>query len=687
MTTALEARPRLREDLGVVRREHEGKVHFVVKVPDTGKYYQFGESEVGLMRLMDGTRSPEDIARLALAQLEVSVNPGQVGDFVGRLKRLGIVERTPAEQHLMLWERVRGQRRIRTRQRAQGSILRLRFSIGDPDRMFDGVVARTAWMWSPAFVAASLGLFLVYGLVLVVRWDQFWTGTTGLYLLTGVSVADLITVYLLILVIGAIHELGHGLTTKWFGGEVHEIGAMMLYFSPALFCNTNDAWTFERRSHRLWVTFAGPWIEMVVAGLAAVVWVLTEPGSLVNKVAFFTVLVGGVTAVISNLNPLLPLDGYYALSDWLEIPNLRRRAFGYWGWLGKRYLAGLEVPEPKVTPRERRVFLVYGGLALVYSVLIAAVSLVWLILVIGRFMGPWVWVLTAIIAFGAIRGMSGRVATMVRTASVSWRTGSSVRRLAIGGGGMVALVVLLFIIPWTFRARGEFTVTAVPRVLVRAEEPGILDRLAVTEGDTVAEGQSLAVLWNPALQAEVSRARAVTSRLILEEAESEARGDYAAAASASAVFTEALKELDVLERRLERLHLRAPTAGVVIGYRLEERLGQRLEAGTLFLEIAATEGRQARIRVPIRLATQLQPGQRATMKLPARPTIEFQSEVVTASPIAELGWVEVEVPFPRSDWQPAPGLTGRAKIVMWRGSVAEAVIRKIRQTVRADIWL
>jgi len=687
VTTALDARPKMREDLGVVRRQVEGKVHYVVKIPDTGKYYQFGEAEVGLMRLMDGTRSPEDIARLAPHQLEVSVSPGQVGDFVARLKRLGIVERTPAEKHMMLMERVRGQRRIRSRQRAQGSILRLRFSIGDPDRMFDGVVARTAWMWSPAFVAASLGLFLVYGLVLVARWEQFWTGTTGLYLLTGISVADLVTVYVLFLLIGVIHELGHGLTTKWFGGEVHEIGAMMLYFSPAMFCNTNDAWTFERRSHRLWVTFAGPWIEMVLAGLAAVVWVLTEPGSMVNKVAFFTVLVGGVTAVISNLNPLLPLDGYYALSDWLEIPNLRRRAFGYWGWLGKRYLAGLDVPEPKVTPRERRVFLVYGGLALVYSVLIAVVSLLWLILVIGRFMGPWIWVLTAIMAVGVIRQLSGRVATMVRTASVSWRTGSSLRRLAIGSGGMAALVILLFIIPWTFRARGEFTVTAVPRVLVRAEEPGILDQLAVTEGDTVTEGQSLAVLWSPALRVEISRARAVVRRLVLEEAASGARGDYASAASAAAVLTEAQKELDVLGRRLERLHLRAPTAGVVIGYRLEERLGQRVEAGTLCLEIAATEGRQARIRVPIRLATQLQPGQRATLKLPARHTIEFQSEVATASPIAESGWVEVEVPFPRSGWQPAPGLTGRAKIVMWRGSVAEAVIRKIRQTVRADLWL
>ena len=376
MTTALDARPCLRTDLKIVRREHRGQVQFVVKLPEEGKYYQFGEAETGLMRLMDGEHSPAEIASRAREALGVAVTEGQVGDFAARLKRLGIVKRTPAEQHMMLMERVRSQRRIRVRQRAKGSILRLRFSIGDPDQLFEAVVARTPWLWSRAFVAASLVLFVAYGIVLSARWGEFWTGTTNLYTLTGVSAVDLVLVWVLIIVIGGIHEVGHGLTTKWFGGEVHEIGAMMLYFSPALFCNTNDAWTFERRSHRLWVTFAGPWIEMVVAAIGALVWVSTEPGSLVYHLAFLTVLVGGISAVITNFNPLLPLDGYYALSDWLEIPNLRKRSFEYWGWMGRRYVLGVNVPSPRVTPRERRVFLLYGGLALGYSALIAVVSFV-----------------------------------------------------------------------------------------------------------------------------------------------------------------------------------------------------------------------------------------------------------------------------------------------------------------------
>lgn len=686
MTTALDARPRLRDDLKIVRREHKGKVHYVVKLPEEGKYFQFGEAETGLMRLMDGTRSPAEIASLAHGTLGAAVSEGQVGDFAARLKRMGIVERTSAEQHMMLMERLRSQRRIRTRQRAKGSILRLRYSIGDPDRLFDAAVARMPWMWSRAFVIGTVVLFVAYGIVLAVRWDQFWTGTVNLYLLTGVSVAYLVAVWLAVIVIGGIHELGHGLTTKYFGGEVHEIGGMLLYFSPALFCNTNDAWTFEKRSHRLWVTFAGPWIEMVIAAIGAVVWVITEPGTLVNQLAFITVLVGGISAVLSNLNPLLPLDGYYALSDWLEIPNLRKRSFLYWGWMGRR-LVGVDAPEPRVTPRERRVFLLYGGLALAYSVFVGVISFVWLVLVIGRFLGPWIWLVVAFMAIQAAMQMSGRTATVTRAAAVSWKAARQNRRWLYSAGGLVLLLALLFVVPWTFRARGEFTVAAVPRMLVRAPEPGILDRMAVVEGDTVEGGQELARLWSPELIRGLSKARASVQRLALEEAAADSRGDFSVAAGAAAVLAEAREELDLLEQRLSRMVVRSPAAGVVVGYRLEERLGQKLGAGDLLLEVAPSEGRQARVRIPLRLATELEPGQRANMRLPARHWLEFQSEVAAASPMADGDWVDVEIPFPRSGWQPAPGMTGVAKIVMWRGTIGEALVRKFRQTVRADLWL
>ncbi|MFQ5889505.1 MAG: HlyD family efflux transporter periplasmic adaptor subunit [Gemmatimonadota bacterium] len=688
MSSALESRPKLREDLKIVRREVRGKVHYIVKLPAEGKYFQFGETEVRLMELMDGRRTPERIADAAREVLGARPHAGQVADFAHRLKRLGLVERTPVEKHLMLMEHLRAQRKVRTRRRAKGSILRLTFSIGDPDRWFERVVARLGWVWSPAFVGASVALFAVYFLILGYRWDEFWEGTAGLVTLSGFGATDWILFYLIVLVVSVIHELGHGLTTKYFGGEVHEIGAMVLYFSPALFCNTNDAWTFERRSHRLWVTFAGPWIELVLTALAAIVWVTTEPGTLLHLLAFLAVLAGGIVAVVMNFNPLLPLDGYYALSDWLEIPNLRGRAFAYWGWIGKRFLLGVDAPPPPATPRERRILIVYGGLALLYSALTVALSLWWLISVVGRFLGPWVWVILAVIAGRVVLRLAGRSRMLALAASTAWQAGFlRGRRAALLTAGTVLLVGLPFAIPWTLRARGEFLVEAAPRVQVRAEAPGMLDRLHVREGDTVSAGQSLATLWSPELEATFAAAVARLERLRLTRAQGGSRDDLPMAASAEASLEGAQREFEVVRAEREHLAILSPIDGVVLGYRLREHLGQAVERGELLLEVAPIDARTARVRVPMKWAGELAAGQRANLKLSAAAHLKFRGTVARVAPAAEEGWLEVEVPFPTGGWLPAPGMIGIAKIATRRTTVAGAIVRAWRQTVRSELWL
>ena len=689
MTNALDARPRLQEGVKLVRREHAAGVQYVVKLPAEGKYFQFGESEARLLQLMDGRRSCEQVAGAALDEHGLAVSAGQVADFVHRLKRLGVVERTPSEKHLMLMERMRGQRKIRSRRRSQGSLLRLRFSIGDPDEWFNRMLGPLRWMWTPGFVAFSAAMFVVYTIIVVARWDEVWGGTAALYTLNGITVADLVTVYLVTLVIGAIHEIGHGLTTKAFGGEVHEIGAMMLYFSPALFCNTNDAWTFERRSHRLWVTFAGPWIEVFLTAVAAVVWIMTEPGTFPNRIAFLTVLVGGFAAVLANLNPFIPLDGYYALSDWLEISNLRRRSFEYWGWLMRRYALGMDVVEPRATPREKRVFLAYGGLAAAYSVFLMAVSLLWLILVIGRFIGPWVWLIVGFIGLKVILQLSGRARSIAAAAAATWRSAfhGRHRRLVIAGGSLFLIVGLPFIVPWTFRARGDLTVASVPRIQIRAEVEGILDGLHVREGDLVQAGQPIATLWNPDLMDELSRLHSRAARLRVDRASAEARGDLSAAGTATALLRETEKELSISRARAARVHVRSPIRGVVLGQRISERIGERLDDGDLIVEVASPELRQVRIRVRQSQFGLVEEGQTARFKLRARPDLKYISPVTSVAPAAEDGWLLVEVPIPGDGWMPSPGMTGTAKIILWRGTVAEAIGRAFRQTVRTDLWL
>jgi putative peptide zinc metalloprotease protein len=688
LTTALESRPKLHPDVKIVRREVRGEVHYVVREPTENKYYQFDEVVVTLMRLMDGERTPDEIADAAAETLGARPTAGVVADFAQKLKRMGIVERSPAEQHLMMQERLRKKRKIRSRQRTQGSILRLQFAFGDPDRAFGRMQRALAWMWTPRFVALSMLFFATYLIVTMVKWNEFAAGTIALYTLNGVGPWDIVLLIAITAVITLIHELGHGLTTKALGGEVHEWGAMLFYFSPACYCVTDDAWTFEKRSHRLWTTFAGPWIELMVATVGGVVWALTEPGTFINWVAFLTFLTGGLSSIFSNLNPLIPLDGYYALADWLEIPRLRGGAFEYWGWLFKRHVLGVDVKEPKVTPRERRIFLVYGALAFTYSIFVSVVGLAWLILIFGKFIGPWIWVIVTWIVVKLVRKHAGRSRSLAVAARTRWQAGFlSGPRAGVLAIAVVAAIVLPFVLPWTYRASGELAVEAAPPAPVRAPVDGIVDRLLVAEGDTVAAGAPLAVLWNPDLEAAFLERQAEASRLAVRRARAEDRRDLAGAADAAATLAKLNEELEVLRVRRDRLVLRAPVGGIVLGYRLPERLGQRLAEGDELAAIASLEGRVARIRVPLKRAGELESGLPAGLRMRTRPDLEFRSTVASVAPAAADGFVEAIVPIPSGEWQPSPGMTGVARIVTRRATVAHAIARLWRQTVRVDLWL
>ncbi len=688
MISALEARPRLRPDVKLVRREVHGEINYVAKEPDEGKYYQFREREGALMQLMDGRRTPGDIADEAARMLGQRWAPGNIADFAQMLKRMGLVERTPAEERLMLMERLRRERKTRSQRKTKGSALRITYSMGDPDRLLAWMVERMRWAWTRPFVILSLALFAVYTIILVAAWEPFWEATKDLYMLRGYSPWDFFLLYVIMILVAIIHEFGHGLTTKAFGGDVPEMGGMLIYFQPALFCNTSDAWLFRKRSHRIWVTLGGPWIGLLVAAVAAIVWIATEPGTFVNKVAFFAFLAGGALSVLTNFNPLIPLDGYYALADYLELPNMRERSFEYWGWLAKRALLGMAVAEPTVTPRERRIFLIYGGLALVYSAFAMTVGLWWLIAVIGRLIGPIVWLIVTVLLLKKVVKLAVRGRALASVTATTWRAGFlRGPRAAIMIASAAALVLLAFLTPWTSRARGEFLIESAPRAQVRAQTAGILDAWQVREGETVRPGQPVARLWNPQLESAFLDLDSRTRQLRLNRVRADARGDVSEAASLAAVLQEVEQELAVLVEQRERLTVRSPIEGIVIGYRLAERTGAMVEAGELLVEVASSNGYLARVRVPLEEAGELETGQHAALKLNARPDLKFVSTVTTVAPAAADGWLEAEVPLPTNGWQPAPGMTGIAKISTRRGTIAQAIARTIKQTLRIDLWL
>src|SRR5262249_41300394 len=190
--------------------------------------------------------------------------------------------------------------------------------------------------------------------------------------------------WLALLTVTTLHEFAHGLTCKHHGGEGHAIGFLLLFFLPCFYCNVSDAWLFKEKSKRLWVTLAGGYCDLCLWALAVFVWRLTEPNNFVHFLSWVVLTVSGVR-IFLNFNPLLKLDGYYLLSDWLEVPNLRQRSLDHFQARLRRLLWGAPPPAGEL---RGRLLLAFGLAAWLFSVGFLALSLWGLF----RFLGPrWGW--------------------------------------------------------------------------------------------------------------------------------------------------------------------------------------------------------------------------------------------------------------------------------------------------------
>ncbi len=313
--------------------------------------------------------------------------------------------------------------------------------------------------------------------------------------------------------ITVLHEFSHGLSCKHFGGEVREIGFLLIYFHPAFYCDVSSAWQFPEKHKRLWVTFAGAWCELVCWSLAVLCWRVTQPDTWVHHAALIVVASSGIKSLF-NLNPLIRLDGYYLLSDALEIPNLRQRSFQYLGQRLKR-LTGRNTEKTERAAEEpsrnRRVYLLYGVLAGVYSF-----GLLGLLFVnVGDYLMETYQGVGFVLFCGLLVLFVGvplfrRFRRRSATAEKSAETGTPRRwlRLAKLIVGTAALLAILDAWPMHLRISGDCTVLPAQKSTLRAEVEGTLQQVFVSEGQQVYAGQPVAMIANPQLQAEFDQVQA-----------------------------------------------------------------------------------------------------------------------------------------------------------------------------------
>jgi putative peptide zinc metalloprotease protein len=681
-------RPRLRPDLVLVEQTYRGEQSYILKDPTTHKYFRFRPVEIAVMQSLDGQRTVTEAA-LALTEQGIRVTGAAVAKFAEKLKAMGLMERTLRERSTLLLERLRAERRKRLRRPLfKGELLRMRWSVGDPDKFLDRTMPYVKFCFTRGFLLASVGLFAIYCTVLAVRWSDFSTALGDIYKFR-IGLGDLAVLYLTALVVIAIHELGHAYTCKHFGGKVHEMGAMLIYFEPAFYCNVNDAWTFPELRARLWVTAAGSWIQMIVASLAAIVWWAVAPGTLLSQVALAAVVIGGFTTVLMNVNPLIPLDGYYALSDWLEVPNLRQRSFAHLTWLVRAKILRLDVPAPPADEREQRIFTIYSLLAAGYIcsifLFVGAAVYGWIGHALG-ILGAILFVaLVWLMAAEALREWSRDVVTAVKQARARLPSGRSRRAL-----GVVAVIVLLgALVPARITVTGPFTVAPSSLVALVAADSGLVFEVPAREGVLADRGTPLVRLRNLDLERAIAvGTRAVDSLEIRATAARARRQDGEAARLAEEERAERAR-LAGYQSRMESLVLRSPGRAVVMTSRPQELTGRWMEIGDTVLQLGDPDRVEARIAVEGAGAAMVQPGLPVRLVAHADPghRLDGAVEGVSLAAADSAGAaVESRVRLAASDAL-RPGMTGEASITLRRSNAWGALWWALRRRVRTDLFL
>lgn len=500
---------RLRKDLNHTKRKQGLETVWVLKDPVAFTHFQFSETEYFLANLFNGERSVEEVADAWRQKFNsVSLSLEQVNSFAQRLigDQLVVVRKTGYGGLLNRFDSQSkaGQAKWLT------NPLAIRFRGVDPNPVLKQLDWLGRIMFHPAMIVMTLVAAGMVLLFLLGNFELVAERTPRIeYILSRRGVVGLL---ITVAIVKLLHELGHALACRRFGADCLEIGVLLLALIPTLYCNVSDAWTIQERWKRMMVSFAGMYVEICLAAIAAVFWCFTPPG-LLSALLFNVIVLCSLNTILVNGNPLLRYDGYYLLSDWLEKPNLRQLATGE---LNK--FASLAIRQPNQNLRNGKGWasdfkpwlLFYAIAALCYRWFVVGIIIyglvsfasIWQARTLGLVVGVGLVLAMFFSARGRLMSSSSRSAT---ASPLSWV------RLGVTLIVLVALFAFVAFVPLPKSVSGGFEVRLKDPVPVFSPVDGNL--ISVVEPyQSVAQGETVATLDNPALSQKVELKRLELSR-------------------------------------------------------------------------------------------------------------------------------------------------------------------------------
>nr|GAJ37035.1 hypothetical protein BDOA9_0162530 [Bradyrhizobium sp. DOA9] len=561
-------RPRLRSHARIHRHHFRGQLWYILQDRTSGRLHRFSPEAYLIISLMTGERTVQQIWDIACARLQDDVlTQDEVIRLLGQLHAADVLYGDTPPYFEELSERGRRQRHRKLMMSFMNP-LALRIPLLDPDNFLRVTMPLVRPFFS--VVGATIYVaFIAYGCIL---WGQHWPELTANIADRVLATESLFLLAISYPVVKALHELGHAYAIKRYGGHVHEIGVMLLVFMPVPYVDGSDSAAFQDKWQRALVGAAGILVELFLATLAMVLWVNSEEG-VFRALMFSVMLIGGVSTVLFNGNPLLRFDGYYVLSDILEIPNLGSRSNQYLGYLIKRYAFGIaDAQSPETATGERFWLFSYSLASFAYRLVVTFAIVV---LVANQF-----FIIGIIIAIWSVILMLGLPALkqlrFLFTSPLLNRRRS--RALVVSGAFLATCAAILFLVPLPHSTLAEGIVWVRGEGIVHAGADGIVEEVSTPPNTSIAAGTLLINLSDPGVVARVrlleARVAELDSRRAMLEVTNQAEMKIA-----REELRQAQADLALARQRQADLSIRSRTDGQFILPRAADLVGRFVKKG------------------------------------------------------------------------------------------------------------
>ena len=595
-------RPRLRGGVRVQRQRYRDETWYLLADEASGKQHRINAAAYEFIGRFDGRASVNELWSLLLERFgEAAPDQDEIVRTLQRLAEAELVQ-LPGANIGGLFRRSAERAR---RRRPLVNPLAFSLPLFDPSALLARIEPYALRIFHPAVGIAFAALVIAAAFAAALNWDAL-RSHAATYLASGYYLALIWASYP---VVKLLHELAHALAVRRWGGQVHEFGVTFLFFTPAPYMDASAAVAFRSRWRRAAVSLSGIGVELAIGSAALLAWLALEQ-STVSDVAFVLLAVCLGSSLLFNANPLLRFDGYHALCDLIDAPNLAVRSQAYWLHLGCRLLGGDASAQPAHGRGELKWLIAYAPVSWCYRFGLSLALVLW----VGEKSALLGWFAAAALAFFVVL----RPAWL--TARTLWHAvpaGKPRRRAAWGAaliGGLSAGALLALPVPSTVLVQG--VVWPADQAHVRAEAEGFVAEVLASDGQRVEAGTPLVVLVEPALLAERDMLRARLLGLSARQYDAILR-EPAQARNVIEDLERTRAELERAEQRIAQWTVRSKAAGRLVLLREDDlpgsfvhkgaTLGYVLEAAPPLVRVAVPQEHAALLRgrtrqVEVRLA-------------------------------------------------------------------------------------